>query len=46
MPAMRTIAASKPFQPASIDTTKPFVASRKKLPWAIIVSLKGKMLRY
>ena len=43
-PAIKTIAASTPLQPASIDTAKPVVASRTMRPWAMTVSSKGKMM--
>ena len=43
-PAISTIAASTPLQPASIDTAKPVVASRNMRPWAMTVSSKGKIM--
>ena len=43
-PAIKTIAASTPLQPASIDTAKPVVASRRMRTWAMTVSSKYKMM--
>ena len=43
-PAIKTIAASTPLQPASIDTAKTVVASRRMRRWAMTVSSKGKMM--
>ena len=43
-PAISTIVVYTPLHPASMDTAKLVVASRKMWTWAMPVSSKGKMM--